>query len=417
MTEGATAVSGPTSGLPLIGARVIDLTHILAGPFATMLLADLGADVVKVERPDGGDETRAWGPPWVEAAAGAAAYFVAVNRNKRSVAIDLRGDEGRAVLWRLVEGSDAVVSNFRPGVMDRLGFSRSTVVARSPRTVYAEINGYGAGGPAAGRPAYDVIVQGETGVMDLTGFPDGPPTRVGITLGDQVAGLYAVQGVLAALLDRQRTGRGGHVEVALHDALLSLLTYHAQGWWAGGPPPSRMGNAHPSIVPYQAFQAADGWLNVGVGNDRQWAGFCAAIGRPRWADDVRWRTNGDRVERRAELVPRLERIFAGRPVSDWLERLGDAAVPCGPIRTVPEALESPESRARGAVTEVAGIPTLAPAVRLNGAGGGLRRPPPGLGEHTAEVLAEAGYVVAEIDALRARGAVAGPGPEVERGTG
>ncbi len=371
-----------------------------------MILGDLGADVVKVERPDGGDETRAWGPPWVAAAGGAAAYFVSTNRNKRSVAIDLSTERGRAVLWRLVEGADVVISNFRPGVLDGWGFGVDAVRARNPAAIYVVINGYGATGPAAEKPAFDVIVQGETGVMDLTGRPDGPPTRVGITLGDEVAGLYAVQGVLAALLERERTGRGRLVEIALHDALLSMLTYHAQGWWASGETPRRRGNAHPSIVPYQTFAAADGWLNVGVGNDAQWAALCRALDREGWIDDPRWGTNAARVEDRDALVSRLERIFRDRPVSEWVERLADAGVPCGRVRTVPEALAAPESVERGMVMEIEGpagsFPMLGPVVR---AGKTPRRPPPGLGEHTDEVLGEIGYDDEEIQNLRSEGVI------------
>lgn len=391
---------------PLAGIRVVDLTRVLAGPFATMILADLGADVVKVERPDGGDETRAWGPPWVEEAGGAAAYFVSTNRNKRSLALDLSGDAGRSVLWRLVEAADVLISNFRPGVLDRWGFGHEAVLARNPRLVYAVIDGYGATGRAAERPAFDLIVQGEAGLMDLTGRPDGPPTRVGVTLADEAAGLYAVQAVLAALLERERTGRGRRVEVALHDAALSLLTYHAQGWWAGGEAPRRMGNAHPSIVPYQSFEAADGWLNVAAGNDGQWAGLCRAVGREGWIDDPRWRSNAGRVERRDDLVARLARIFRDRSVSDWVERLREAGVPCGPVRTVPEALASPEALDREMVVEIAAvggkIPMLGPVVR---AGTAPRRSPPGLGEHTDEILAGIGYAEEEIANLRDEGVI------------
>lgn len=397
---------GETGPGPLAGVRVVDLTRVLAGPFATMILGDLGADVVKIERPDGGDETRGWGPPWVEAAGGAAAYFVSTNRNKRSVAIDLSTGPGREALWRLVDGADVVISNFRPGVMDGWGFGADAVRARNPAAIYVVINGYGATGPAAEKPAFDVIVQGETGVMDLTGRPDGPPTRVGVTLGDEVAGLYAVQGVLASLLERERTGRGRLVEIALHDALLSMLTYHAQGWWASGETPRRRGNAHPSIVPYQTFETADGWLNVGVGNDAQWAALCRALDREAWIDDPRWGTNAARVEDRDALVPRLERIFRDGPVSEWVERLTDAGVPCGPVRTVPEALAAPESVERGMVMQIEGpagsFPMLGPVVR---AGQTPRRAPPALGEHTDEVLGEIGYGDEEIRNLRDEGVI------------
>ncbi|HET6616747.1 MAG TPA: CoA transferase [Gemmatimonadota bacterium] len=396
--------------MPLSGIRVIDLTRILAGPYATMILGDMGADVIKIENPDGGDDSRAWGPPWVPQTGGASAYFTAVNRNKRSVALDLKGDAGREALWRLIDGADVLVSNFRPGVIERLGFSWEAVHARAPRLVYALVNGYGATGPGAAKPSFDVIVQGESGVMDVTGWPDGPPTRVGISLGDEAAGLLVVQGILAALFARERTGEGQRVEVALHDGLLSLLTYHAQNWWAGGPQPTRLGNAHPSIVPYQTFRAADAWINVGVGNERQWRAFCELAGRVEWIEDPRYATNGARVTHRDELVPLLEALFASRTAADWLDALRAAGIPSGRIRHVPEALESPEARHREMVVEVesdAGGPLrlLGVPVKLSATPGRIRRRPPALGEHTEEVLSEIGYDSVTIESLRTRGAI------------
>ena len=382
--------------MPLSGIRVVDLTRILAGPYATMILGDLGADVIKIEHPEGGDDSRAWGPPWVPQAGGSSAYYAAVNRNKRSVALDLKSETGREILWRLIEASDVVVSNFRPGVIERLGFSWEAVQARSPRVVYAIVNGYGATGPGAAKPSFDVIVQGESGVMDVTGWPDGPPTRVGISLGDETAGLLVVQGILAALLARGRTGVGQRVEVALHDGLLSLLTYHAQNWWSGGPTPTRLGNAHPSIVPYQTFQAADAWINVGVGNERQWGALCEVVRRTEWLSDPRFASNAARVEHRSELVPLLEAIFAERPAADWLDAFSAAGIPSGRIRPVAEALEAPETRHREMVVELEvedrdSLRLLGIPVKLSATPGRIRRGPPALGEHTAEVLAELGF--------------------------
>ena len=396
--------------MPLSGIRVVDLTRILAGPFATMLLGDLGADVIKVEHPDGGDDTRGWGPPWVHGAGGASAYFTSVNRNKRGCTLDFKTEAGREILWRLIEGADVLISNFRPGVLDRLGFGWETVHARSPRVIDVLINGYGAEGPAAGKPAFDVIVQGESGVMDLTGHPDGPPTRVGISLGDETAGLLAVQGILAALLVRERTGQGQRVEIALHDGLLSLLTFHAQTWWAGGKAATRIGNAHPSIVPYQTFATADGWMNVGVGNEGQWRRFCEAVGRNEWIDAPRFRTNADRLVHREELVPMIEQILRGRSTAEWIEAFAAVDVPCGRIRPVPGALDSPEARARGMIVEIEGadgnpLPLLGPAVKLSASPTGIRRRPPRLGEHTDEVLGELGYAQAEVLRLRENGVI------------
>jgi formyl-CoA transferase len=391
--------------VPLSGVRVVDLTRILAGPFATMLLGDLGADVIKVEHPEGGDDTRGWGPPWIPGAGGASAYFTSVNRNKRSCTLDFKTEAGREVLWRLIESADVVISNFRPGVLDRLGFGWEAVHARSPRVVYVVINGYGADGPAAGKPAFDVIVQGESGVMDLTGQAGGPPTRVGISLGDETAGLLAVQGILAALLVRGRTGEGQRVEVALHDGLLSLLTFHAQAWWAGGKAPTRIGNAHPSIVPYQTFATADGWMNVGVGNEGQWRRFCEAVGRSEWVDEPGYRTNADRLVRREEFVPLIEEILRARPTAAWIEVFSAVDVPCGRIRPVAEALDSPEARGRGMIVEVEGadgeaLPLLAPAVRMSASPARVRCRPPGLGEQTYEVLAELGFDNQAIETFR-----------------
>ncbi|HET6341987.1 MAG TPA: CaiB/BaiF CoA-transferase family protein [Gemmatimonadota bacterium] len=396
--------------MPLSGIRVVDLTRILAGPFATMHLGDLGADVIKIEHPDGGDDTRGWGPPWVPGSGGASAYFTSVNRNKRCCTLDFKTEPGREILWRLIEGADVLISNFRPGVLDRLGFGWETVHARSPRVIDVLINGYGAEGPAAGKPAFDVIVQGESGVMDLTGHPDGPPTRVGISLGDETAGLLAVQGILAALLVRERTGQGQRVEIALHDGLLSLLTFHAQTWWAGGKAPTRIGNAHPSIVPYQTFATADGWMNVGVGNEGQWRRFCEAVERNEWIDDPRFRTNADRLVHREELVPMIEQILRGRSTAEWIEAFAAVDVPCGRIRPVPEALDSPEARARGMIVEIEGgdgnpLPLLGPAVKLSASPAGIRRRPPRLGEHTDEVLGELGYAQAEVLRLRENGVI------------
>lgn len=399
--------------LPLAGVRVLDLTRILAGPFATMRLGDLGAEVVKVENPDGGDDTRAWGPPFHH---GISTYFFAVNRNKKSVAIDLKQEAGKALLARLLERSDVLIENFRPGTLERLGFGWEALHERFPRLIYCSISGYGHVGKSREKASYDVVVQGEAGAMDLTGAADGPPTKVGLSIADLVAGLHAVEGITTALFARERTGRGDRIDVALFDGLLSLLTYQAQMWLACGKAPRRMGNAHPSIVPYETFRAGEhggklGWINIGVGSESLWAKFCAALERPEWAQDARFRTNQLRVENRAALLPLVEARLLERPAAEWYDRLERAGVPCGLVRSAPEALAQAEADVRGLVIEVehptAGrVKMVGSPVRLAGGGPPPLAPPPGLGEHTEEVLRAAGLGPAEIADLRAKGAIA-----------
>jgi formyl-CoA transferase len=394
--------------LPLEGIRVLDLTRILAGPFATQRLGDLGADVIKVENPDGGDDTRGWGPPFKE---GVSTYFFAVNRNKRSVAIDLKREAGKALLIRLLERADVVVENFRPGTLERLGFGWEALRERFPRLIYCSISGYGHRSRHRDRPSYDVVIQGEAGAMDVTGFPDGPPTKVGLSIADLVAGLYAVEGILAALFARERTGRGDRVDIALFDSLLSLLAYQGQMWLACGQTPRRLGNAHPSLVPYETYRARDGWVIVGVGSELLWARFCEAIGRPEWIEDPRFRTNKDRVENRRALVPMIEARLLEAGAAEWYDRLSRAGVPCGRVRTVAEALEEAREDIRGLIVEVehpeAGrVAMVGNPVHLAAAGPGPLRPPPRLGEHTGEVLRDLGIAPEEIARLRQEGTIA-----------
>ncbi|MHC4831465.1 MAG: cytidine deaminase, partial [Planctomycetota bacterium] len=336
--------------LPLAGLKILDLTRILAGPFATQRLADLGATVWKIENPKGGDDTRGWGPPFH---GGISTYFLSVNRNKRSVAIDLKHEAGKALLWQLIEQADVLVENFRPGTLGRLGFGWDEVSRRSPRLIYCSVSGYGHQSAYRARPSYDVVVQGESGVMDLTGDPEGPPTKCGLSIADLVAGMNAVQGILAAVHRRHLTGRGGRVDIALFDGMLAMLAYQGQMQLSVGKRPMRMGNAHPSIVPYETFRTEDGHINLGVASESLWARFCDTVGHPGWRDDERFARNQDRVVHRAELRPLVEAALMQDTTESWHARLSEAGVPCGRVNSVPEALQlAIDDPARGLIVEL-----------------------------------------------------------------
>jgi crotonobetainyl-CoA:carnitine CoA-transferase CaiB-like acyl-CoA transferase len=392
---------------PLDGIRVIDLSRILAGPYATLLLADMGAEVLKIEEPGKGDDTRAW-PPFV---GGEATYFMSVNRGKKSLTLDLKAEAGKTVLRKLLASADVLLENFRPGTLERLGFGYETVRTRNPRLVYCSISGFGESGPEAGRPGYDLIVQGESGIMDLTGFPDGPPVKTGNSIADLAAGAMAAHGVVLALFARERTGVGQKVEIAMLEVMASLLTYQGQPYLATGVSPRRTGNEHPSIVPYQVFQAADGYLTIGVANNSLWVRFCQAISHPELATDPRFDIAARRVENRGTLVPLIQAILMTAPVAEWLGRLGRAGVPAGKIKSVGEALESEHLRARGAIVTV-NHPTagrmrmVGPPIRLHGTPAEAATPAPLLGEHTDEVLTKLlGYSSEAVAELRAGGVV------------
>jgi crotonobetainyl-CoA:carnitine CoA-transferase CaiB-like acyl-CoA transferase len=408
----ATASDGPLAGL-----RVVDCSTVLAGPYCTMLLADLGADVVKVEPPEG-DSTRGWGPPWVgDVAAGTrtAAYFLAVNRNKRSLRLDLRRAEGAAVLRRLLSRGDVLVENFRTGGLAGLGFDDAELARLNPALVHLAISGYGPDGPASDRPGYDFVIQATSGLMSITGAADadgGGPTKVGVAISDVVSGMLGAVSVLAALVARERAGGpadpagGQRIDVSLLGSTLASLVNQAQNAFVSGTAPTRRGNAHPNIVPYETFATADGEIAVAVGSERQWPRFCEALGMPDLAADPRFATNGDRVERRGVLRPILAGRLRTRGTAEWLAAFEAAGVPSGPIRDIVEAFASPEAAALGMTVELehpawgvirqVGVPFA-----LSGTPASIRTPPPLLGDGTDEILGELGYDADAVVALRA----------------
>jgi crotonobetainyl-CoA:carnitine CoA-transferase CaiB-like acyl-CoA transferase len=416
--EFRTAESGSRAG-PLAHLRVLDLSRVLAGPWASQVLADLGAAVVKVERPGEGDDTRGWGPPWQPpGAAGGppqSAYFWSANRGKRSVTVDLSRPEGQEIVRRLAAGSDVLLENFKVGGLDAYGLGFDDLQRLNPRLVYCSITGFGQTGPYCHRAGYDFLLQGMGGLMSLTGLPDGEPgggpMKVGVAIVDLLTGMYAATAVLAALAHRDRTGLGQRVDLALLDVQVAMLANQAQGYLATGEAPVRLGNAHPSIVPYQAFAARGGHLVLAVGNDLQFARFCEVAGVPGLARDPRFATNAARVEQRQALVPELTRLFAERGRDDWIAALTAAGVPCGPINDLGQVFDDPQVRHRGLRVEVArpggGAAALVGSpIRLSATPLPAPSAPPTLGEHTALVLAELlGMGEAEVAALRARGVI------------
>ncbi len=418
--SGVSTVATDRPSGPLAGLRVIDVSTVLAGPYCTMLLGDLGAEVIKVEPPEG-DVTRGWGPPWVGRATPdgqrTAAYYLAVNRNKRGLRLDLKTADGAEVLRRLIAGGDVLVDNFRVGGFARLGFDDDTLRTLNPGLVHLAISGYGPTGPAADRPGYDFVMQAASGLMSITGAPDadgGEPTKVGVAISDVVSGMFGAVAILAALVGRERgddpAAGGQRIDVSLLGSTLAVLVNQAQNAFVGGVAPGRLGNAHPNIVPYETFATADGAVAIAAGSERQWTRLCAALGLPGLATDVRFATNGDRVVRRGELHPILAARFRERATADWLTALDAAAIPCGPINDILAALRSPEAVALGMTVEQehpawgiirqVGIP-----FQLSSTPATLRTPPPALGQDTDAILAQLGYTGPQIAMLRAAGTV------------
>ena len=404
----------------LAGIKVLDLSRVLAGPWCTQVLADLGADVVKVERPGQGDDTRQWGPPFLKDAEGndttQASYFTACNRNKRSVTIDMATPEGQALIKQMALQADIVVENFKVGGLKQYGLDHESLRALNPRLIYCSVTGFGQDGPYAERAGYDLMVQAMTGMMSITGRadtePGGGPLRVGVAVIDLFTGMYASNAILAALHVRDNaatgTGQGQHIDMALLDVGMAVLANQASGFLATGKAPGRMGNSHPSLAPYQDFPTQDGNMLLAIGNDGQFQRFCAAAGQPDWAVDARFTTNTLRVQHRSELIPMMEAVTRTRSTAAWIALLEDKAVPCGPINTIAQAFDDAQVKARGLRVELPrsagdGIRTIAGVaspLRLSANPPVLRNAPPALGQHTDEVLAELGLNTQAIAALR-----------------
>ena len=388
----------------LDGITVLDLSRVLAGPYCTMTLGDLGARVIKIEEPGKGDDTRTWGPPFW---GGISCYYLSVNRNKESVTLDLKAPAAKEVLWKLIERADVLVENFRPGTLDRLGFSYEECAQRNPKLIYASVSGYGITGPESSRAGYDLIAQGEGGVMSLTGEPDGAPMKAGVSQADIVAGMWTLSGILAALVARATNGKGQRVDASLLDGQIGLLAYYTANYWSAGDDPERLGNRHPNLTPYGTFPCKDAWITIGAGNDALFGKLCSALGL---AVDPRFATNPQRLEHRRELEETLSAVTKNHVADALLEILRIAGVPAGRVRTVPEALAAPQTLAREMVVplahptipdfKVAGIP-----VKLGGTPGRPRSAPPSLGEHTDRVLEEIGYDEEARAKLRAEGAI------------
>jgi crotonobetainyl-CoA:carnitine CoA-transferase CaiB-like acyl-CoA transferase len=414
-------MSEPGSNPPgaLAGVRVLDLSRVLAGPWAGQTLADLGAEVIKVERPGAGDDTRHWGPPYLHDREGRptaeSAYYLAANRGKRSVAIDLGQAEGQALVRDLAGRCDVLIENFKVGGLARYGLDYATLARLHPGLVYCSVTGFGQDGPYRDRPGYDFMIQAMSGLMSVTGEaddrPGGGPQKVGVALTDVLTGLYATIAILAALRHRDLTGAGQQIDLALLDVQVACLANQALNYLVSGQPPGRLGNAHPNIVPYQAFASADGHLVVAVGNDAQFRRLCTLVGQPEWADDPRFATNAARVAQRELLVPLLAARLRERSSDAWLAALEQAGIPCGPINTLDRVFADPQVRARGLQIEidrpgVGPVPGVASPLRLAATPVRYRRPPPRLGEHTREVLAELlGLDSVRLDDLAARGVI------------
>ncbi len=391
----------------LDGLLVVDLSRVLAGPYCTMTLGDFGARVIKVEEPGKGDDTRSWGPPFWH---GESTYYLAINRNKESLTLDLKAPGGKEILWRLIARADILVENFRPGTLERLGFGYEACAMRNPRLIYASVSGYGQTGPEASRGGYDLIALGEGGVMSVTGRPEDPPMKAGVSQADIVAGLWALNGILAALVARAQTGRGQRVDASLLEGQIGLLAYYTTNYWATGEPPERLGNRHPNLTPYGTYRCRDAWITVGAGNDGLFAKLCAVLGDAGLAARPQFATNADRLTHRNTLEDALAPLFEALDADIALARLREAGVPAGRVRGVPEVLADPQVLAREMVVplphpRIPGYRTTGVPVKLSDTPGRPRTGPPLLGEHTERILGELGYSLDDAARLRAAGVI------------
>ena len=392
----------------LENVRVVDLTQALAGPYCTMLLGDMGADVIKIETPGSGDQSRGWGPPFIE---GESAYFLSINRNKRSLTLDIKSAEGRAVLHKLIAKADVFVCNIpKESSRRRAGVDIETLQALNPRLIYCQISGYGSNGPYAERPGYDLIAQGEAGLMSVTGEPEGEPVRYPIPIADITTGMYSTMGILAALLTREKTGQGQVLDMTLMESQSAWLTMLASSLLNGGQEPQRLGNTHPNIVPYQVFKTQDKYIILTVGTEKLWHAFCDALELEPLKKDPRFATNADRNKNRGELIPVLAELFAMHPADYWLDRLKDTGIPNGPINTIVDTLAHPQHHARHFMVElqhplVGPVKSMGNPVNLSATPVSYRLAPPILGQHTSEVLAELGYDEATVASFRQQGVI------------
>ena len=386
--------------------KVVDLTRTLAGPFCTMILGDMGADVVKIEEPERGDETRSWTPFWN----GESTQFLSFNRNKRSLSVNLKEEEGLELVLSLAADADVMIESFRAGALERMGLGYEAVKAVNPDIIYCSISGYGRSGPMADKPGYDLIIQAYSGLMHLTGEPDGSPLRVGFSLVDLFTGMMAYGSIVTALYNRDKTGEGQWIEAALLDGQVATMSYHATGYMGTGVEPHRLGSGHPSLVPYQSFPASDGFFILGCANDGLWGRLCQAMERPDLLEDPRFKTNTDRVAHRPECIETLSKVFSSKTVAEWVDIISDAGVPCGPINRVSDVVKDPQVLAREMIADLPhpNVPDLkvpSSPMKLTETPATLRMAPPLLGQHNVQILGELGYTADQVEKLQEKGVI------------